>query len=616
MEIRRYNRNYLRVVAILSFLLKLRSAVALLSIFLYSSTSAHADNPREWRSLSPAAQASWAALLHFHNNEFQITDEGFFLGKKPYSLQSEFDAAHQLLIEPSNDLQCRFPARYTWLAQLGGASDAGLKRCNDINEYLARVPAETVSLIFSSENVSKPSSMMGHILLKIDGTQDGIQKSHAVSFYTDLNSVNVPKIIYDSLIVGKDGIFALSPYSEKKAYYLDREGRNIWEYKIALSSEAIERLLLHIWELKQTKISYFFDAYNCATLTNNLLGVADIALLEQSQRWLTPLDVVKHVNRSGMVATTTIETAPKWRVRMLSSALSHTQISAVVGFLESGEFKPALIEQKPEHQFLMLKLADEYSRIPQNNKPAAYKIRGDEQQRLHELSDAFNIDLSEYKSPLRTPGDSQLSLGIQHLSDSLYARLAYLPAGHDIDDDNRQYFTENALKLGYISVLANDDSVKLETLTLYEVTSLTPSDPWLGGLSGHFHLGFRQAYDDDLQRQLNFDVSGGVGKSFEPVRQVKLYGLLVGGLGSTKDKRFAYIAPEAGAVFNEKGNMKTHLKVRYSHNELNNERDLWRASVSQMKFFSSRYSIRLQYEWMSTGHAHEHLTQLELKRYF
>lgn len=577
---------------------------------------AHADSSPEWRNLSPADQASWAALLHFHNNEFQIADKNFFLGKKPYSLQNEFDAAHRLLTKPVKDLQCRFPARYAWLAQLSGVSDAGLGQCNGLNEYLARVPAETVSLIFSSENVSKPSSMMGHILLKIDGKYDGIQKSHAISFYTDLNSANVPKIIYDSLVVGKDGVFALSPYAEKRSYYLDREGRNIWEYRISLSPEAIERLLLHIWELKQVRLSYFFDDYNCATLTNNLLGVADGALLNQSQRWLTPLDVVKHVNRSGMVTTTTIETSPKWRVRMLSGALTRSQVNSVVDFLGTGTFEPPLTEQKPEHQFLMLKLADEYNRISHDKKPVALKITGEEQQRLDRLSDAFEIDLSEYKSPLHTPGDSQLSLGIQHLLDRFYIRLAYLPAGHDIDDDNRQYFTENALKLGFISVLANTDAVKLEALTLYEVASLTPSDPWLGGLSGRFHLGFRQAYDNDLQRQLNFDISGGVGKSFEPIRQLKLYGLILGGLGSTKDERFAYIAPEAGVIFNEKGNMKTHLKVRYSHNELKNERDLWQASVSQMKFLSSRYSVRLRYEWITTGRTHDRLIQMELKRYF
>lgn len=606
----------MRVVAIFSLLSKLRGAVALLSILLFNPPDAHAGNSPEWKSLSPSAQAVWAALLHFHDNEFQVTDQNFFLGNEPYSLQSEFDAAHKSLAYPNKNLQCRFPARHAWLAQLSGVNDTGLDQCHDLREYLVKVPAESVSLIFSSENVSKPSSMMGHILLKIDGTDEGIQKSHAISFYTDLNSINVPKIIYDSLIVGKDGVFALSPYSEKRSYYLDWEGRNIWEYKLSLSPEAIERLLLHIWELKQTKISYFFDDYNCATLTNNLLGVADVALLNQSQRWLTPLDVVKHVNQSGMVATTTIETAPKWRVRMLSSALSRIQVSSVVDFLKSGEFEPALREQTPEDQFLMIKLADEYSRITYEKEPVAYKIGREQQQRLDDLSSTFKIDLSEYKSPLQTPGDSQFSLGVQHLSDTLYARLSFLPAGHDIDDDNRQYFTENALKLGFVSVLANTESLKLEALTLYEVTSLTPSDPWLGGMSGHFHLGFRQAYNDDLQRNLNFDASGGVGKSFEPIQQIRLYALLIGGLGATKNERFAYIAPEAGVIFNTKGNMKTHLKMRYSHNELNNERDIWRVSASQMKFLSSRYSIRLQYEWGTNGHSDDHLIQMELRHYF
>lgn len=554
--------------------------------------------------------------MHFHEGSFQIADRDFYFGKQRDSLEQEFFLAQKQLTADSGQLQCRFPARYQWLMQLRGVAELNLSRCEALNQYLRKVPAQSVSLVFSSENVSKPSSMMGHILLKIDGRIGDRSASHAISYYTELNSINLLKIIYDSLIVGKEGFFVLSPYAEKRNYYLYDEGRNIWEYRLELTDSAIARLLLHMWELKQTQLPYFFDDYNCATLTANLLGVADTRLLNYSGSWLTPLDVVKHVNHSGLIASTTIETAPKWRARMLADALSKQQVRSVIRYLKTGQFDPPLADNSREQQFLMLKLAHEYNKVSARTEAKLSGLPDAEQQQLNALTTEFSIDLSEYKSPLDTPHDSQISVGIQHYNSRMFARLTYLPTAHDIDDDNRQYFTENALKLGYISVLVNERSLKLETLTLYEATSLSPSDPWLGSLSGHIHLGFRRAYNDELQRKLNFDISGGVGKSYEPLRQTKLYGLLIGGAGVSADETYGYLAPELGLIVNERGDMKTHVNARYSVNELNNRNNLWQISVRQMKYFSEKFSIRLKYSWIFNETETDRVWQLDLKHHF
>jgi hypothetical protein len=36
-------------------------------------------------------------------------------------------------------------------------------------EFKARAPADTIALVFASENLAKPASMMRHILLKLQG---------------------------------------------------------------------------------------------------------------------------------------------------------------------------------------------------------------------------------------------------------------------------------------------------------------------------------------------------------------------------------------------------------------------------------------------------------------
>ncbi|MDX1453513.1 MAG: DUF4105 domain-containing protein, partial [Oleiphilaceae bacterium] len=145
--------------------------------------------------------------------------------------------------------------------------------CPELEEFRHRAPVDSVILAYSSENLMQASSMMGHVFLKLEGRDSGgVMRAHSVSYFTEIQGINVPKIIFDSLVVGKQGFFALTPYSEKLHYYLAGEQRNVWEYQLKATPQQLALLHDHLWELKQTRFTYFFDDYNCATLLSYLLA--------------------------------------------------------------------------------------------------------------------------------------------------------------------------------------------------------------------------------------------------------------------------------------------------------------------------------------------------------
>lgn len=41
--------------------------------------------------------------------------------------------------------------------------------CSDVREFRAKAPAEQISLVFASEDLARPASMMGHAFLELAG---------------------------------------------------------------------------------------------------------------------------------------------------------------------------------------------------------------------------------------------------------------------------------------------------------------------------------------------------------------------------------------------------------------------------------------------------------------
>lgn len=533
----------------------------------------------------------WQALLHAKDGRANIFDETFLLSSADFSLQNELYQSIELLFSESTSrsARCRFPARYLWLVKEFSLKPQDFSICAGLTEFSVRAPIDDISLVYASENLASPSSMMGHIFLKISGlAEQGHKLNHSLSFFTEIDGINVPKILIDSLLLGKEGYFALQPYAESEQYYLNAEQRNIWEYQIALSDWELALFRAHVWELKQTELSYFFDSYNCATFSYYLLSVVKPELINFIGSNVSPLDVAKRVNEQGLVKNTLIRPSEKWRTRVLQGLVPQKASNALQLAVDTDSLALWIKQaDTPQSRYLYTELADSYSRFryqsgdlsSEQNQSAFADIKHVRES----LEESFQLDVSDYKNPLKSPADSQIFAGYRHNKGQDYVQFGWLPVARKLEDDSRQYDSESELRLFDLSLLyaLDTERLKVDEFRLYSVSAFVPRDTLTGGISGRFLLGARQHYDENLNRALRFELSGGLGHSYQLSADILAYGVLGLGLGMEAGDPYLYSQPEVGFAINEVFDMKSLLSVSTVYNQRGSRKSDYRFDFTQ-----------------------------------
>ena len=514
----------------------------------------------------------WKALLQAPGG-LEIKDPQFILTVNNFSLKKELEKTIQSFFE-APDTICRFPARYYWIKSELGLNDGIFPSasCPAFQEYLKRTPAQTICLVFVAEDVSEPSSMMGHVFLKLSGNDYKLAHvAHAVSFYTIINTYNIPFLIIESTLTGMKGYFSLLPYKEQLSQYLE-ENRNVWEYRLRLSREARKLIYYHIWELKDLRMKYFFTGYNCATVIYDILSLSSRNFSRGDYLWITPKDVIKDAYRNHLIASAKLIPSDQWNIRMLSAALNKGSTDNIYTLFKkkdfshlalSGDIAKGLYERE-----LILSYGDYLYRQGKIKAASLDAIEDKMNKPASVLDGKYHIDLSEYKSPLKTSGESQLGVGYKMLNRHNYLKLYLLPASNTLSDDNREYFNENVLKLGETSLLVNRRSIKLESFQLYAMKSFVPWNKLVKGISDEVHLGLERHYDRELKSHLAANASAGVGLTERLSPDMEVYALMNAGLGYGHSRLYPYLYPEVGAIIYDIMNMKTVLFYKYVYNQL------------------------------------------------
>jgi hypothetical protein len=578
----------------------------LVVILCASSTGASVAQAQEAQSsqysahqLELASNPTWMSLLHFDQSRTNITDPNFLLSSPHFSLSAELDATINAFYGPNGGtVLCRFPARYFWLKQYIQLPKLSYELCEGLHEFEQKAPVEKISIVYVSENIAQPSSMMGHLFLKISGSNAQSESvSHAISFYTDAKTFNVPKLIYESTVKGKKGFFTLSPYAEKVNSYVHEEQRNLWELDLELSDNQRRLIQLHLYELKQTEFTYFFQRYNCATVINFIVSLAVPEVRESENLWVTPLDIAKKIKASHRVNNIQVQTSNRWRLRMLQTQLPDQLAQNIKSYVENehGEFPFA---ESEEQSFLSVEMAHAYNDYRLEKKYtsfSAWHVTNTKIDQTESLNSHHRIDLSEYKNPLNSPPDSQFLIGVANQSDNWYLRTGILPASHSVEDDNRQYFGETGLHLAALSLLTNMDTGKtrLESFELYAAQSIIPYDKFTGGISGKFSIGVKSVYDKGLVSQQQAFISGALGYTGSLGTDLDVYALAGIGVGFAHKEAYLFSAPEVGLVLREVFDMKSIISVVQYYNYLGESHVLNEIKFTQARYFNKDYAIFL-----------------------
>lgn len=560
------------------------------------------------QALPEQLSLQWQALLHLDGDgQPKITDAGFILSGDSFSPELEWKLTKALFAQYPSQI-CRFPARYLLMNSVENLPL--FPDCPGYQEFLDKAPADEISVVYASENLTNPSSMMGHSMLALEGIRDDGKKArHAVSFFTELDSLNPITLVWDTVVKGKPGFFLVKPLDKHVDYYNEDEQRNVWRYVLALSESDRRLLQAHIWELKFPRIDYFFDSHNCATLSLDIVRVANPHL--QHIDTVTPLDLVKTVFSSGMVATTEVVLSDKWKIRQLAESSNQPVIEAAEKFRHNGELSLKSSNDEDFQRFFELSSAlvsfdytngdldkNEYwqrRRVLQSVTPEQPKIQ----------------HIETYKSPLNTPHDAQLATGWMSYRNEGWLTLRTLPAARTFDDDNRAFFGENELRLNELQLRWSPtlNALQLHSWQLYSASSLTPRDPIIGGLSGHFQASFRPIYDHRLNPQTGLSISGGTGVTHTWGAGLSTYGLLNIGTEIGPSQSHVYLQPVVGAYLYSALNMKSRISYEPQLRSDGRRLDRWSLGHSiswggsalvakgQMVRFRSRLQRSLQVEW-------------------
>jgi hypothetical protein len=402
--------------------------------------------------------------------------------------------------------QCKFPARFLFITHELNISKNEFPKinCPDFKLYNEKAPADNISVIYASENVKNPSSMMGHVFLKFSGKNYQNKKvNHAITFYTVIDNINPISLLYQNTIPGMKGLFALQPYKKIEQNYTKKENRNIWEYQLSLTNYRRKLIYYHVWELKGINMKYYFTSYNCSTVIYDMLSLANPKIYDDKKIWITPLTSVKYLYKYNLIKKARLYPSNSWLTKMIED----TNIDI------------------------------------NNTQNLKNKI----------------FDISKYKSPNKIPNERQFKSGYINLNEEKYLKLSFLPASHLLDDYNREYFGESELKIAYLSILLdNDMNIKLDEFTLYGMKSYMPYSTLTHDLSYQFELTVKKEYSKDKQYTNTLKIDAGIGIDFLFFNDINIFAIFNGGVGyNIHDKTHLLFNPQTGIIIYEIFNMKS-----------------------------------------------------------
>lgn len=564
----------------------------------------------------------WKRLIHYDKHKARVYDPSFLLSFKNFSPKNELILTIKNFYNNPESI-CKFPARYYWLKhQLGEKLiDLSFNQCPQFMEYKKKAPADNIYLVFAGENLLSPTSFLGHVFLKISGNNyKNKYVEHAISFYTEINTFNIPYLMYKVFFAGMNGYFSLLPYRKVLNNYLYYERRNIWEYKLKLKPFYRKLIYYHIWELKDVKLKYVFTTFNCATLIHDILALSKKDFTSKDILWITPKDVIKDAYKNKVIETSKLIPSPEWFARSLEELIPNKKIEYIKLYFKQKKFNKvqSLLSNNLKEKIIEVSLINAYSDYLFLNENLSYKEYKNIKIALSQIDvPTYYFDISNFKSPAKTPQDSQIGIGYINNGGKNLLSFYFLPISHDITDDNRQYFSESSVKLGEMEILIKDKYLKLNKLTFFYVKSIKPYSYLVDGKSWEIKLNLEDQYNKDLRAKKVLNFSGGVGisKSFYN-ENFMTFGMLNAGLASNISSTFLYIYPEIGFLIYDFKYMKTIFSYQFVYNQFNTLDFYNKITLKHAIFIKNKYKLLLSYKIIGKNRNNKNIFELKFVKYF
>ena len=471
--------------------------------------------------------------------------------------------------------------------------------------------------------------MYGHTLLRLDALEDQGDAgwlSTAVSFGADVDAEdNSLLYAYKGLAGGYRGTFVIDHYYKKIQEYDRIEHRDIWEYRLNLSSEETERLVTHLWEVRGVGFDYFYFDENCSYRLLELLEIArpGIDLTGEFRLTAIPVDTVRAIDAAGMIESATFRPSQLTRLQHALQQVPAEDQELIIGLSDDVKISvtDAFTRLPPDRQKAIVDIAYEYLRYQQSGKardPAAAKRSHRLLLLLNTYSKGTTTDLAipAPGAPDRGHGSKRTALGLGKRLDNHYAELGFKMSYHDLEDNEYGFLRGAQINIGSVQIRAEEnESVRLYRLDLADILSLTPRTAFFKPLSWKIYGGLERQLTRGVD-QLTAHVTGGAGGSWKLLENGQVYALATGRLEVNKQLQRA-IEPAIGFS----SGLLQHFGPTTARLDFSGEYFLdgiyrLRAAYIQNFVISTNHSLRLSavYEWQEKDEYSD--VQLNYQYYF
>lgn len=473
--------------------------------------------------------------------------------------------------------QCRFIARFEWLKGELPVDESLLPKieCAGFKEFHESVAPRSAVLVFPVSHMNSPASMFGHTLLRIDSEKESKLFSWAVNYSARTGETNGIFFAVKGIFGFYEGFFGVLPYYEKIKEYSNMENRDIWEYDLSLGPEEVERMVLHLWELKDVYTYYYFFDENCSY---NLLLVLEAArpgmdLLKELPPWVIPMDTIMSIKNAGMSpALGEYRPSRAAKIRHMEGLVERPLKTAAIAIAEGADMQKALegAQWKSSERAAALELASEYIQY----RYAKKDISKEEYTRLfltvlRERSALGGFPLPEPQSPARPEEGhrpARLSLAAGSEAGQAFVSFSLRPANHSLDDPDKGYLAGAAITFmeAEARYFLESEKLFLNELVLVEVDSASPRDDFFKPVSWTVRASVEREETSRETGRTIARLSGGPGLSYAVSQDGLAYAFISPALkaGSGLEDGYALgIGTRAGLLKQLTGRWKVRFEV-------------------------------------------------------
>lgn len=584
------------------------------------------------RELNLADDPTWQTLLHykkgiFNGYESQIDGSIYFHSKNgKYNPQAELEAtlaSFFSLKEYSKRIplssQCLYVARYYWLNKKIDFDKQKLPEhsCSHFKTYEKSLNAESISVIFPTAFGNSPASMFGHTLLRINKegqTEQTKMLAFSINYAATVDTDNNFLYFVKGFTGGFRGHFSVIPYYSKLREYSEMENRDIWEYKLNLSKEMVDFIIMHSYELEKTYLDYYYFSENCSYHLLSLIevGLHGNSFTQEAKSWVIPLDTIKILDNKAMIDSYRYEPSQRTKLQHLIKDLNSKEKKLVFNIFKNGltqnyvELDTFDINKKA----LLLDIAYEYVRYRKIEKASEVRVELSNREREILIArsklrvKSLPVVVPQPKaSPHKGHDTMRLIAGFGTTADNEYSTLQWRGAYHNLLDPSAGYI--DYYHIEFFNLTANyyhtQETFRFERLEAISVMSLPPRTDFSKEFSWHFSTGIQNTDNINKDYFALPYLKGGTGLSYQLGNSHGnyLYMFADGGIESLVDLQENYSiygGYRIGMLTKPLSNWKVHL-FKTSHRTLSGDkRDKESLTIEQNIAISRNLSLKLSWE--------------------